>query len=96
MVRLDWSSFVGLNWRGWRWMVRLDWMMWRIDWRMFVKVARLTEISRGRLVVSLLVVVDSRVEGWPMASLHHLMTDLPALHGWEEDKAGHHHQMYTD
>ena len=43
MVRLDWSSFVGLNWRGWRWMVRLDWMMWRIDWRMFVKVARLTE-----------------------------------------------------
>ena len=47
-------------------------------------------------MVSLLVVVDSRVEGWPMASLHHLMTDLPALHGWEEDKAGHHHQMYTD
>lgn len=95
MVRLDWSRFVGLDWRR-GWVVRLDWMMLRIDWSMFVMVVRFTEISWVSLVVSLLVVVDSGVVGWPMASLHHLVTDLPALHSWEEGEAGHHHQMYTD
>ena len=48
------------------------------------------------LVVSLLVVVDSGVEGWPMASLHHLVADLPALQTWEEGEAADQHQMYTD
>ena len=48
------------------------------------------------VTVSLLVVVDSGVVGWPMASLHHLVADLPALQSWEEGEAGHQHQMYTD
>ena len=49
-------------------------------------------------MVSLLVVVDSRVEGWPMASLHHLVTDLPPRQTWQEGEAGQgqQHQMYTD
>ena len=47
-------------------------------------------------MVSLLVVVDSGVVGRPMASLHHLVADLPALQSWEEGEAGHQHQMYTD
>ena len=54
----------------------------------------LPEISG--VTVSLLVVVDSGVEGWSMASLHHLVADLPALQTWEEGEAGHQHQMYTD
>ena len=37
----------------------------------------LPEISG--VMVSLLVMVDSGVVGGPMASLHHLMTDLPSL-----------------
>ena len=54
----------------------------------------LPEISG--VTVSLLVVVDSGVEGWPMASLHHLVADLPALQTWEEGEAADQHQMYTD
>ena len=42
MVRLHWSSFVWLNWRWWRWVVRLYWRMWRVDWSMFVMVVRFT------------------------------------------------------
>ena len=42
-------------------------------------------------MVSILVVVDSVVVGGPMASLHHLMTDLYGLQGGDQ-----HHQMYTD
>ena len=41
MVRLDWSRFVGLDWRR-GWVVRLDWMMLRVDWSMFVMVVRFT------------------------------------------------------
>lgn len=94
MVRLHWSSFVWLSWRWWRWVVRLHWRVWRVDWSMFVMEVRFTEISW--VTVSLLVVVDSGVVGWPMASLHHLVADLPALQSWEEGEAGHQHQMYTD
>lgn len=44
-----------------------------------------------RLVVSLFVVVDSVEVGGPMASLHHLVTDLHGLQAGDQ-----HHQMYTD
>ena len=42
-------------------------------------------------MVSLLVMVDSGVVGGPMASLHHLVTDLHGLQAGDQ-----HHQMYTD
>ena len=56
----------------------------------------LPEISGA--MVSLLVVVDSGVVGGPMASLHHLVTDLSPLQTWQEGEAGQRqqHQMYTD
>ena len=38
MVRLHWSSFVWLNWRWWRWVVGLHWMMRTVDWSVFVMV----------------------------------------------------------
>ena len=39
-------------------------------------------------MVSLLVVVDSGAVCGPMASLHHLVTDLPSLQTWEQGEAG--------
>ena len=72
---------------------------WRWDHYYHYEILRLQflpEISWVTPVVSLLVVVDSGVEGWPMASLHHLVAHLPALQTWEEGEAADQHQMYTD
>ena len=48
-----------------------------------------------RLVVAVLVVVDSVVVGGTMASLHHLVTYLHGVQDRQQRQAGH-HQMYTD
>ena len=80
MWRVDWSMFVMVvRFTGDEITITIRYLLRRLQF--------LPEISGA--MVSLLVVVDSGVVGWPMASLHHLVTDLPALQTWEEAEAGH-------